>query len=436
MYNPERQLLDYILVFSFVFVIFSWKVPIIRGYGNGIRVDDFLLFILLFLFICSIIYNGKLNWLFQVSYLLFIFVIWNLFCGITSYVLGSQIKLIDVILYSLRHIEYWIMIFVGFYWRSKKTLNTILIVYTIHLFIIVILQKKGVIGGVTQFNVQERPAGNLGGPWELAAVSAFLIFWFFYEKKYFLSLTAFITLWLSAARITILSVILVFWLGSVLSKRIEKRVRLLVFLFLPVLIGSIVLFSKSYVVERYTAIFSSDLPYYLLSFADAIPEVISKSDYEFLDITLIKQNLGSVPGDPSLVSRVSRWMLLLSLMINSGWTSFFIGKGPSFVGLALDSYYLRLIAEVGVIGMILYLLLLFSVLKQTRSVAYFSSYILTLLLTGIFIDIFVTYKAMALFWFFYGYVLREKVISSEVKYFTNPQLGDSRVQKLVQNNPF
>jgi hypothetical protein len=82
--------------------------------------------------------------------------------------------------------------------------------------------------------------------------------------------------------------------------------------------------------------------------------------------------------------------------------SLLIGKGPGFYGIAVDGYYVRVFAETGLIGLSVFVLFLVSLYRTHRKNKEIVALIVTMALTGLLIDIFVSVKVMALFWFLLG----------------------------------
>lgn len=108
-------------------------------------------------------------------------------------------------------------------------------------------------------------------------------------------------------------------------------------------------------------------------------------------------------GDASAFIRFTRWVTLIKTASNNIVT-LLIGLGPSYAGKAVDGNYVRIFVETGIFGLLTYFLFLISCLRNIKQ-KLLTNYIWILIITALFIDIFVTFKAMFFFWFFYGYYI-------------------------------
>jgi hypothetical protein len=69
----------------------------------------------------------------------------------------------------------------------------------------------------------------------------------------------------------------------------------------------------------------------------------------------------------------------------------------------VDGYYVRLFIETGIVGLSLFLRFAKALVSvRTDALLYFREYVLILLITACFIDIFTSYKAMILLWLWHG----------------------------------
>jgi hypothetical protein len=135
---------------------------------------------------------------------------------------------------------------------------------------------------------------------------------------------------------------------------------------------------------------------------DASPIYTSRAEYvagAFADaVTYGLQSDRDISG----MIRVRRWMALVKT-VTSQTTTFFLGLGPSFGTSAVDGYFLRTFIEGGLIGTVLFLIFLATLLADRPQSSWaFREYIWILVGTGLFIDIFASYKPMILLWLWHG----------------------------------
>ncbi|KQM62009.1 hypothetical protein ASE75_14825 [Sphingomonas sp. Leaf17] len=104
-------------------------------------------------------------------------------------------------------------------------------------------------------------------------------------------------------------------------------------------------------------------------------------------------------GDLSFNIRAVRWPIVYKSVIGSP-ISLLIGFGPGAWGNALDGYHARLAGEVGLLGIIVFVLWFLQLLRESRkqSVVFYSLIVISI--SSIFIDIFVSSKVMPLLWVF------------------------------------
>lgn len=104
-------------------------------------------------------------------------------------------------------------------------------------------------------------------------------------------------------------------------------------------------------------------------------------------------------GDLSFKMRAVRWPLVVKSTIFSPF-HLLIGWAPGAWGVALDSYYVRVFGEMGLLGLLAFLWWLVAMVRglHREGTAKFS--IATMMIVAVFIDIFTSSKIMPLFWAF------------------------------------
>jgi len=397
-----------------LFCIFSFKVVLIgSGGSSGVRTDDFLMLIAYGILLLS----GDLKEIFHSRicriYLLFLGV--NLLAALWNSAMGRVEPVISLV-FVVRLFQY--MVFYPIGWavaRSGRSLKRSLTIYLGMLCVVVPLQLTGVLPTMGSFaGIQSRAVGNTNGPYELAAVSGFLICYFGYlHRQRMKGWVAVVFLILSASRIT--------FLGTALSgmrvvvRRSKSKLRLA--LLLAGLLGGVVASAVVYqnvvgeskmdvaLLNRLTSASSSNFASNAVKLYGSIPVYDNSYQYQqgaFMDAMGAASSSEGQTGEQSGAIRLYRWVCLIkSTLANTDST--FLGLGPSFGSTAVDGYYVRVFAETGLIGLAVFFYFVLSVLREGESYAWsFREYALILFVTCCFIDIFSSYKPMLFFWLWYG----------------------------------
>jgi len=350
----------------FVYCLFSFKINLI----GEIRFDDFLAASLLPIFIAM---NKK--WVFikgTNSIILFVsFVVFSVLSTLYNSSIG-RIDLVQGLLFSIRNLEYIIFIVLGFFLAHYQVkIDLIFKVYIFYALILISAQSLELLNPVSKFS-PDRAIANTGGPWELAAVSAFLIFYFLEKKEWIYFFLAGFILILTESRITNLSVLLVllfillryqplkFIIGSVVS-----LVLILGYQFSNMLIEKNDLSNieaQPSIITRVEQVFSSETLSNISNLTVTSQAVKSQDEYFALTYGDELNSMLQEEGDVSALIRFSRWSILIPTTLDN-FDSSLIGLGPSFAGKAVDGNYTRLFIETGVMGLVLYLVFFFSLLK-------------------------------------------------------------------------
>lgn len=102
-------------------------------------------------------------------------------------------------------------------------------------------------------------------------------------------------------------------------------------------------------------------------------------------------------GDLSFDIRAHRWAFILKTWLQHP-VQILVGYGPGYFGQGVDSNFVRLIGESGVVGTACFAVFLISLLNYRRVTLTWAA-IACMIVTGIFIDIFWSSKVMTLLWF-------------------------------------
>jgi hypothetical protein len=417
--------------FAFILTLFGFKMSILAqtndeggGLLSSIRIDDIVIVIFVITFFVK---GGGFRYFLQQKPV-FMFMLYIAFCLIsTTYnSIFGETQLASGLLFTLRPLEYFIYIAIGYELsRFGYSLQKPFKVYTIYCLALIAAQTSGIIGGFSNFSFN-RAIANTGGPWELAAVSALLSCYFFHKRASAYTLLSTTILFLTQSRITLVATVFMLAFGNFKKLLLLFKTKFLFLFILGALLSGIsylLYLNVSESIERSTntidvsarveSFFNKDTflrlediyihtegatsqkDYFDKTYGDSLSDILSNSD----------------GGDASAYIRFTRWITLIKTASN-GAISFVIGLGPSYAGKAVDGNYVRLFAETGIIGLVLYCLFMLTSLVYIKDKIIFN-YTIILAITGLFIDIFVTHKAMFLFWILYGYYLQSKQMSSE-----------------------
>ncbi|HHH2875658.1 hypothetical protein RZ761_27170 [Klebsiella pasteurii] len=414
------------LVFIFIYTLFGFKLSLLGRTGDeqggnilsSIRIDD----VIIVFFTLIYIFKGRTGSIFLSKKPVFCFLVY-IFVSIVSTIYNSTFGEVDFLaslLFTLRPLEYYVYIALGYELaKSKFSPDLTLKVYVVYCLFLITGQTVGLIGGVSNFSF-DRAIANTGGPWELAAVSAFLMSYFIISKNASFSAISSFILLLTQSRITLVASILVLFFYNLRSVALIARKKIVI-LSVCLLSASSLIYavyslatfdsvSRQYastggVTARFETFGSNDTLTTLNDILVNTKAANNRQDYfnktygEGLNDILTS----SGEGDASAFIRFTRWVTLIKTASNNIVT-LLIGLGPSYAGKAVDGNYVRIFVETGIFGLLTYFLFLISCLRNIKQ-KLLTNYIWILIITALFIDIFVTFKAMFFFWFFYGYYI-------------------------------
>ena len=149
------------------------------------------------------------------------------------------------------------------------------------------------------------------------------------------------------------------------------------------------------------------------------PPVNTPAQYQYYayDRLLILQEF-NLP-DASSVIRFTRWQIELKAWASDP-TAILLGLGPSFSGAATDGFYVRVLVGQGLVGIMLFFAMFAAVWKLRRGFPGLKQYLLVLLITGGFIDIFVSYRPMMFMWLGVGVALATVPALAEKRALARP----------------
>ena len=415
--------LTYLLLLSIC--IFP-KINIISVSGStaGIRIEDLLIAIFVVLYIVSNTKNGKIKIRSKKTYNIFkIFAIYIFICIISSVwgIYKGWIRPVLALLFLIRKIEYFCMIFVGYdYWlrtKDENKINKIMDWCVLFHFIISLLQLAGVIGSFNKGEMlskltQGRVSSTFNGAYEFSGFLLLFLPFYLYKlinlkenvlKNLIYVLITLFCIYISESRtsLAIAFIIILLILLKVASKNTKKiLVRFLLSTSIIVLI--IVAFNWNKIdLKRFDTVNIKGVKnVFIISWKNKNFERYNKYGNWFGNVKYSGTEIEKAGMDPSLYTRVSHWMQMID-----GWLKTpIIGLGVSISESAADGNYVRILAESGILGLIAWIYLLLSIRKninKTQNPEILYS-LLSIILGALLIDIFEASKIMMTFWFMIG----------------------------------
>jgi hypothetical protein len=405
--RPKRNYLDKYIVFTVIFCFFSPKLFIFKYGGAGLRFDDLLILLAALILLAMGIMKSITVPKIATPFLLY--VLFACFSSVYNGFLG-RVDMLAGIIFSARHLEYFVFFYLGSYLSLKEIdLDFIFRAYVIMLIVLVPLQMMGALPVVSDFGAS-RAMANTNGPYELALVAAFLVFYFFYGVKPSVprGLVSIIVLFATASRITNVAVWLVIFL---VHRKFTLRSTLGMFVVAFSIFSFVALTGESSrevsgdsLTERMESLLDGEIFYELGERIDSMALASKSSEFLRTDYIQPLEDVQTLSVDASAYIRFYRWLALLKNTFSKLDSSLF-GLGPSFSSVAVDGFFVRLIAETGLIGFVLYVSFIVRGARWARKVSRpFSYYLVTLVASGLVIDIFLSYKVMLLFWLYFGYL--------------------------------
>ena len=396
-------------------ILLTPRLVIVEYAGSSIRLEDAFLFLnVLWLLLNKKVMNEPRD----IERKLFGLVIAISFLGLVSTVLSTLLSgqsLLVGVLFSLRPLEYVSILPTIFLIANarRNALETILFWTTLILFVSTFAQAiLGLKIGTNKFSFS-RASGFTGGPYEAAMVALILISHWFSKKRYVLCTLSLLVIIFSQSRISLIAIVggVAYYLyqrkkidlsgDSIKLKQgsMEKRNSLPTILFLG-LTFSVLLTSNILNIDDSAskfqsriAVTSNPVATFLESreLANVNPPALTRDEFINLAFTNTP-NVILTTEDASASRRYFVWnIVIITTVVKTGWL---IGMSPGFFGPAVDSNYVRIFAELGIVGLVLYFSWIRLMWKKGNAI--FRSQILMLCITAAYIDIFVACKVIIL----------------------------------------
>lgn len=311
------------------------------------------------------------------------------------------------LLFPARMVEYFLFFYLG--WRALKSETQLrrVVMTTFWLQSVVgIMQLGGIMGGWTvygyRFDVSERIIGLTGGPWELGIVLNFCSAYVLIMErkpvlKYLVFGLAFALILANGSRMSLLAQLAVLVGSMLISGQLIAALKRLAVIVVIAVVGALA-FEGSSVAERSEGLSGEGN---VRLFQQAIRSVEATEDApNWGDLGVLSYGSGV---DMSWSMRGNKWVYAAKMwLLNPGNTLWGVGMGT--FGNALDGGWLRLLSETGVIGLVLFLLMLRRI-QELHPVAWLI--VVALAVNMLFIDIHMAYKAMSMLFAFAGGYLRQ-----------------------------
>lgn len=384
---------------SFAAMLFLPRIVLSSTGGVGVRVDDFV-FLGTFLLLLAVRPSLATQALRLASPLRWIglYVVWAAFCAAVGTMTG-RLSLLPSMLYAIRPLQYACYIVVGMALVSRQR--------AVRRLFLGFAAGTAILGIVGLGDAESRLAGLTGGPYELAVLAGAATIFALYGRSpthRFTALAALVAMVLTGSRVSLLGLggVGLYLLATRRGFGRKERRRII---FALAASGLLLLTPVGSTVTERVSLASGDT-----SWAESRAIADRLDDQRTSSAALAQYVVGTVRGsadaDVSALARYVRWRIVVAWTNREALTPI-VGLGPSFVGPAIDGNYVRIYVETGVVGLVL-LAGWFRSMWRTAKDPLFRSFMLFLAVSAVYIDVFASYKAMALLWVWFGMVLASR----------------------------
>lgn len=415
-----NNIYKYIITAILIVIPLFPKFPAIRIAGTyvAIRLEDFLIFGTLLIFIIPLILNIKIVLKDKVSRSLVLFVFIGLLSLIAGVYLTQTVNLKIGLLHWVRRIEYLSLFFVGCIYIKKYAqkdflsyvikvlllINLIIFLYGIgqrylNLPVIITQNEEYSKGIALRWTAGAHINSTFAGHYDMASylvltIPLFISLFFFFKSKVskiILGLSVTIGFWLFSVAVSRIS-ILAFLIATTVSLFLLKKYKEI----LIIGIISVIAFG-----------FSADLRTRYGRIYDVIKQKVTSI------VVVYAQEGGNVNEDRSTTIRLAvEWPRAIRAFQKNP----LLGTGYSSITLATDNDYLRALGETGILGLFSFILIFISLFKvfsmynfdstlESVFVACFIGSTIGILTTALFLDIFEASKFAITYWLLAGLVI-------------------------------
>lgn len=383
-----------ILFLLFLAYVLAPKIDLIAVSGSGVRPEDLITAIAFVIYACKRERAPLKMPKHVVIYLIFIGV------SYASALINYPREGLIGIVYATRLAEYMVWFFVMYeacQTVSPRQVRTSLLVVNAALIVWGGLETAGLAGGIGKFTgASERLTINTSGPFETSVMLAMLGY---AAQQLVVTPAMGVMVILTQSRITLVAM-----LASFLAIRPGRGLVLAgaALLVAAILAGPIMsVLGESRLAKSATPVTMVKL---LATQWERLPPLDNPAYFRahYLGADTVSRYLGNSSargGDVSFKYRAVRWPLVVKSTLYSPLHAL-IGWAPGAWGVALDSYYVRVFGEVGLIGTAVFLWWLFTFLRGARRDSVVRYSIFMLAIVAVFIDIFTSSKVMPILWAF------------------------------------
>ncbi|MED3932984.1 O-antigen ligase family protein [Priestia megaterium] len=424
----------YILI-TMIYVMAMPKISIISVPGThvGIRGEDALIALFLVTFLIkqavkpSFSYNTyfkRINTRFTLYAVACLFsVMYGIYQGfIDNPLLGFM--------FLFRKIEYFIFMFLGYlYFRNQKDMKTffwVIDVSVIFLLLVGLLQKVGAVGAIQSGEYKAdatfRIMSTFSGPYEYAAflllITPIYIHRLAHGKHkwlsvFFLILNAYAIL-ITESRISLVAFFLILLMGFWQAVKGQAlKIFIVGYIALACLVGGYLIQNLMPSSAANTANVQSESPLERFQTLN-LDEMFLETEYAYnmrdYQTFLVKgPQLYFEGSDLSYSMRMSKWLNYIDGVQHNP----IFGLGLSTTGEAVDGNYIRYLAESGILGFVLWVILIAFILRLSKQLMKRGIFegqfvylaLISMLVSAVFIDVFEASKAAMVLWFIVGAML-------------------------------
>lgn len=425
-------------VYACLALLFLPKINLLSLGGRetaGIRVDDLVLFCFAFLFFWSrlSLRRETLNLEKAMGAIVVL--------SLASFVLNRLFVTLDLlqvdasVLYAFRPLEYFLFFYVGWIASRYCSLTPMIYAYFYLNAVLIFLQKFGVVGGFTNRgylpDVTDRPPGLASFPSEMGVLLNMMFCYIVYRQdgsqtrkipfvpkalfklgvnlRYFLFfLFVGVLIVITGSRIAILAHLVSFAPFLIDRVRSGSFVR-------NVGIGCAMLLSVAlmfYSMDKITGLVARSSGLFSWNNVDLINDVWKNIDVSYVPTG--HEIVERAEQDESWWIRIHKWMYALKIYLSHP-ECYLQGVGPGFGTAALDGGLLRILVELGLLGVAFFGR--FFRLIAGQSQALFWS-IVCFMINMIFFDVYLAYKSMTLLLLMAGFAdAKQKERGDDVRHF-------------------
>ena len=358
-----KNLNFYTIVILLIIAFPKINILTIPGNSQGIRIEDILILFLLIYNITSIKFNRNL--IILISYIVFVSLI-GLFINPNEYI---TLRILSIV----RILEYLIVYCIAKKLKKHEIISLVYIIILIELIVIIIQYL---------INPGDRVKGTTAGPWEVGLIyCAAYIFLISLKNnndiflKLFLNCSLVIVLFMTSARMQIVSmaIIALMYISNNFKSIFNKFLSLGSGLYLLYFISNSV--DLNYI--KFTNVYNG-LEDFVEYFIDSL-----FNPTNFIPLNL--QEIDSLSYDISLLSRLNQWIAYLTTITTSksSLIATIFGSGLNSGGIILDGFYIKVFVDLGLVGVIYYIILLIKLYNNKI----YSNYIILLAVSSLTLDI-------------------------------------------------